>query len=71
MAGLKVPDYDFATDRKEIDELFDPLIKQADEMGAQASKRLAEIKNEMKALDEEKVAPFAAQHAALRTWSGY
>ena len=54
-AGMKIPDYDFAADRKEISDLFDPLIKQAEEMGQQAETRLAEIKNEMKALDEERV----------------
>ena len=42
-------------DQKEIDELFDPLIQQADEMAQQATKRLGEIKNELKALDAERV----------------
>ena len=55
VAGLKIPKYDFSADTKEIDELFDPLIQQADEMAQQATKRLGEIKNELKALDAERV----------------
>ena len=56
-AGLKIPDYDFAADKKEISELFDPIIKQADDMAQQATKRLSEIKEEMKRLDAERVSP--------------
>ena len=55
VAGLKIPEYDFSEDQKEIDELFDPLIQQADEMAQQATKRLGEIKNELKALEAERV----------------
>ena len=54
-ADLEFPEYDIAKDLQAVDDTFQPIIKQAEELAAFSQKRLKEIAEEIKTVKAEQV----------------